>query len=81
MWIIGASKVGAILRFKAAAIADWTDAQGLLEICSPQANAAIPSDIVMHAGKANTGTKCTGVYQYTVGLASDLVSTGYLTRK
>jgi len=35
----------------------------------------------MFSGVAKTGVACTAVYQYTVSLADDLISTGYLTRK
>lgn len=70
-----------MIRFKLAAAADWTNPKGLMEICTPQAGSALPSTLVMNAGKVTGTTLCTGVYQYTVGLADDRVSTGYLTRK
>jgi len=33
-WVIGTTKINALLNFKNAADSDWTDAQGVAAICT-----------------------------------------------
>lgn len=51
-----------------------------MTICTPQAGAVIPAATEMSSGSAGTGTKCTGVFTYTVGATDLAVVTGYSTR-
>jgi hypothetical protein len=80
-WLIGAAKLDAVTKFGIAKAIDWNDPQAVLEICEAVAGAVIPSTLDVHEGDLATGTKCTGVYQYTVGLQDPLVTSGYATRK
>lgn len=61
--------------------ANWSDPQGILEVCTNQAGAAIPSSLDMHDNNVATTAKCSTAYTFTVGAADPLVVTGYSTRK
>jgi len=74
-WLIGATKLEALLKFGLAAVADWTDAQGILEICDNVAGATIPGTLDIHAGNVVTGAKCTAVYTFYPGAADPLYVT------
>jgi hypothetical protein len=80
-WLIGAAKLDAILYFKQAAVADWTNVRSVMTVCGPQAGSTLPSDLVITAGNAGTGAACTAAYMYTVGANDWSVVTGYTTRK
>jgi hypothetical protein len=79
-WIIGATKLAALLRFKLATAATWTDPQAVLTVCGPQAGSVIPTTTEMTSGSAGTGTACTAAFLYTVHGQDALVVTGYSTR-
>lgn len=66
-WVIGAAKLAGLLRFTMATAVDWTDAQSVMTICTPQTSPTIPSDTVCSSGNAGTGTACTPTFSYTVG--------------
>jgi hypothetical protein len=80
LWVIGAAKLAAVMKFQMATAADWTDPQSVMTVCTPQTGATLPSDLVMTSGTSGTGVACTGVYQYTVGLHDHAIVTGYDTR-
>lgn len=80
-WVIGTTKINALLNFKNAADSDWTDVQGAAGICTTVSGATIPATLVMSAGNAGTGAACTSVFTYTVGADNHNVVTGYSTRK
>lgn len=80
-WVIGTTKINALLNFKNAADSDWTDAQGAAAICTTVSGAVIPGTLTMSSGNTGTGSACTGVFAYTVGANDPAVVTGYSTRK
>jgi hypothetical protein len=79
-WLIGAAKLDALLYFKQAAAADWTNVRAVMTVCGPQAGSTLPSDLVITAGNSGTGAACTAAYMYTVGANDWSVVTGYSTR-
>lgn len=79
-WIIGGDKVEAIMQFKLAAAADWTNDRAVLALCQKTAGATLPSALVITSGVAGTGTACTGAFSW-VPFAEDFnVVTGYTSR-
>jgi hypothetical protein len=80
-WIIGTTKINALINFKNVADSDWTDMQGAVGICTTVSGATIPATLVMSAGNTGTGSACTSVFAYTVGANDHNVVTGYSTRK
>lgn len=65
-WVIGATKLTALLRTGLTTAADWTDPQSVLTVCGDVAGSVIPTDLDMHSGTTVSGTKCTGAFLYTV---------------
>jgi len=68
--VIGVAKLDALISWKHAATAEWSDDQAVATICNAQAGAVIPADTVIHAGdgKAASNPKCTTAFLYTTGL-------------
>jgi|Dee2metaT_17_FD_contig_41_1088414_length_797_multi_4_in_0_out_0_2 hypothetical protein len=77
-FLIGATKVEALLKFNMAsnALSNWNDAQSIFSVCTAQAGSPLPATLVMTAGDAGTGAACTGVYNYEVGKADIHTATG-----
>lgn len=65
-WLIGATKLTALLRTGQAAACTWTAARSVLTVCGDVAGSVIPTDLDMHSGTTVSGTKCTGAFLYTV---------------
>jgi len=70
-WVIGAAKLDALLLFKQAAAAAWTDVRSVMTVCGPQTGSTIPSDLVITAGNDGAGAACTAAYLYTVGAVDE----------
>lgn len=63
-WVIGTEKVDALMEFKLAAAADWTNDRSVMAVCMNNAGATIPSTLVMSSGTSGTGTACTAAYSW-----------------
>ena len=48
-----------------------------MTVCTPQTAPTLPDTLVMTSGTAGTGTACTPVFKYTVGLQDHLIVTGH----
>lgn len=79
-WMIGTEKVDALLEFKLAAAADWTNPRSVAAVCSNTVGAAIPATVAMTSGSSGTGTACTAAYNWVPYAADFNVVTGYSTR-
>jgi hypothetical protein len=79
-WLIGTTKLNALLLFKQAASAAWTDVRSVMEICGPQAGSTIPTDLVLTAGNDGNGAPCTAAFNYDVGAVDFNVLTNYNER-
>lgn len=65
-WVIGATKLTALLRTGQAAAVTWSNPRSVLTVCGNQAGSLIPTDLDMHSGTAVTGDKCTPAFNYMV---------------
>jgi hypothetical protein len=74
-WVIGATKLTALLRTGQAAACTWTNARSVLTVCGDVAGSVIPTDLDMHSGTTVSGTKCTGAFLYTVITTASSVDT------
>jgi hypothetical protein len=79
VWLIGAKKMGALLKVTMGTKADWATIRSQMIICAPRAG-ILTSTLEMRGG-AKDGEMCTAAFDYDVGQQDINVNTDYQSRK